>query len=50
VQLFALDAVLDVPLSGADRDQVLAAANGHVIAQGELTGSFARPTTQVSRP
>jgi Raf kinase inhibitor-like YbhB/YbcL family protein len=50
VQVFALDAVLDMPLSGADRDQVLAAAAGHVVAKGELTGTFARPMTQVSRP
>jgi Raf kinase inhibitor-like YbhB/YbcL family protein len=50
VQLFALDAVLDLPLSGANRDQVLAAAAGHVIGRGELTGTFARPAGQVSRP
>jgi Raf kinase inhibitor-like YbhB/YbcL family protein len=50
VELFALDAILEVPLSGANRDQVLAAVNGHVIASGELTGSFARPAGQVSRP
>jgi Raf kinase inhibitor-like YbhB/YbcL family protein len=50
VQLFALDSLLDVPLSGADRDQVLAAAAGHVVARGELTGTFARPAAQVSRP
>ncbi|HWA74028.1 MAG TPA: YbhB/YbcL family Raf kinase inhibitor-like protein [Polyangiaceae bacterium] len=50
VQVFALDRVLDVPLSGADRDQVLAAANGHVLAAGELVANFARPDTQVSRP
>lgn len=50
VQLFALDRVLDLPLTGADRDQVLAAASGHVLARGELTGRFARPAGQVSRP
>jgi Raf kinase inhibitor-like YbhB/YbcL family protein len=50
VQLFALDVVLAMPFSGADRDQVLAAAAGHVLARGELTGTFARPATQVSRP
>ena len=49
VQIFALDRVLDMPLTGADRDQVLSAANGHVLARGELTGTFARPE-QVSRP
>ena len=50
VQVFALDALLDLPLSGADRDQVLATAAGHVVARGELTGTFARPAGQVSRP
>jgi len=50
VQIFALDSVLDMPYTGADRDQVLAAASGHVLAGGELTGMFARPDTQVSRP
>jgi Raf kinase inhibitor-like YbhB/YbcL family protein len=50
VQVFALDQLLDMPLSGADRDMVLMAANGHVLARGELTGTFARPATQVSRP
>jgi Raf kinase inhibitor-like YbhB/YbcL family protein len=50
VQVFALDRVLDMPLSGADRGQVLAAAKGHVLAAGELTASFARPDAQVSRP
>jgi Raf kinase inhibitor-like YbhB/YbcL family protein len=50
VQVFALDTVLDVPLSGANRDQLLAAMSGHVIARGEIKGTFARPATQVSRP
>jgi Raf kinase inhibitor-like YbhB/YbcL family protein len=50
LQLFALDSLLEVPLSGADRDQVLMAASGHVLAHGELIGTFARPMTQVSRP
>jgi len=50
VQMFALDTELDVPITGANRDQVLAAVAGHVLARGELTGSFARPATQVSRP
>lgn len=48
VQLFALDRVLDLPL-GADRDHVLAAARGHVLARGELVGTFQRPA-QPSRP
>ncbi len=50
VQLFALDSLLDTPITGADRDQVLAAARGHVLARGQLTGKFARPEGQVSRP
>jgi Raf kinase inhibitor-like YbhB/YbcL family protein len=50
VQMFALDRVLDLPPGGADRDQVLSAANGHVLARGELTATFARPKTQVARP
>jgi phosphatidylethanolamine-binding protein (PEBP) family uncharacterized protein len=31
--------MLDVP-AGADRDQLLAAAKGHVIAKGQLMGRF----------
>jgi Raf kinase inhibitor-like YbhB/YbcL family protein len=38
-QILALDALLDLP-STADRDVVLAAAKGHVIAKGELMGTF----------
>ncbi len=41
-QLLALDRMLDLPL-GADRDRVLAAARGHVIATGELVGTYAEP-------
>ena len=41
-QLFALDRMLDLP-GGADREALLAAMNGHVIAQGELVGLFAEP-------
>lgn len=39
LQVFALDAMLDVP-PGADRDRVLAAARGHVIAKGQLVGTY----------
>lgn len=39
VQLFALDRMLDL-LPGSDRDAVLAAAAGHVIAKGELVGTY----------
>ncbi len=38
-QLLALDRVLELP-PGADRDQVLAAAKDHVIAKGELIGTY----------
>lgn len=38
-QLFALDRMLDL-LPGSDRDAVLAAAAGHVIARGELVGTY----------
>lgn len=38
-QLLALDKALDLPI-GANRDQVLAAAQGHVIAKGSLTGRY----------
>src|SRR4029077_16840802 len=39
LQVFALDRQLDVP-PGADRDEVLAAVQGHVLASGELVGTF----------
>ena len=38
-QVFALDTQLDVP-AGAERDEVLEAMNGHVLAAGELIGTF----------
>jgi Raf kinase inhibitor-like YbhB/YbcL family protein len=38
-QLLALDTLLDVP-PGAGRDEVLAAAKGHVIAKGKLIGLY----------
>jgi Raf kinase inhibitor-like YbhB/YbcL family protein len=38
-QVFALDIELDVP-AGAERDDVLDAMNGHVLAAGELVGTF----------
>jgi Raf kinase inhibitor-like YbhB/YbcL family protein len=41
-QIFAVDTALSLPGS-ADRDQVLAALGGHVLASGELVGTFARP-------
>lgn len=41
-QVLALDRELDLPL-GATRDQLLAAARGHVLATGELVGTYAEP-------
>jgi Raf kinase inhibitor-like YbhB/YbcL family protein len=41
-QLLALDRQIDLPL-GATRDQLLAAARGHVLAVGELIGTYAEP-------
>jgi len=40
-QVMALDTMLDVPF-GADRDQVLAAMKGHVLAKGEIVGKYAQ--------
>jgi len=40
-QVFALDTKLDVP-AGSDRDQLLAAMQGHVIGSGELVGTYAQ--------
>jgi Raf kinase inhibitor-like YbhB/YbcL family protein len=44
-QVLALDTVLDLPI-GANRDQVLGAAQGHVLAKGALTGRY----RQVAKP
>jgi Raf kinase inhibitor-like YbhB/YbcL family protein len=41
-QLFALDAPLTLA-AGADREALLAAMRGHVVAKGELVGLFAEP-------
>jgi Raf kinase inhibitor-like YbhB/YbcL family protein len=40
-QIFALDTMVELPL-GATRDDLLAAAKGHVIGEGELVGTFAQ--------
>jgi Raf kinase inhibitor-like YbhB/YbcL family protein len=42
VQVFALDQMLSVP-AGADRDALLTAMNGHVVAAGELVALFQQP-------
>jgi Raf kinase inhibitor-like YbhB/YbcL family protein len=41
-QLFALDRMLDLP-AGADREHLLAAMSGHVLAKGDLVGLFRQP-------
>jgi len=41
-QIFALDTQLDLP-PAANRDQVLSAMNGHVLANGEVVGTYAPP-------
>ena len=40
-KVYALDKELKLP-AGATRDQVLAAMQGHILAQGELYGTYAR--------
>jgi Raf kinase inhibitor-like YbhB/YbcL family protein len=42
-QLFALDRRLELP-AGADREALLAAMSGHVLAKGDLIGLFAEPS------
>jgi Raf kinase inhibitor-like YbhB/YbcL family protein len=41
-QVLALDRMLDAP-AGAKRDAVLAAVKGHVVAKGEIVGTFQAP-------
>jgi len=40
-QVYALDRMLDVPW-GADRDTLLQAMQGHVLAKGTLVGTYAQ--------
>lgn len=42
-QVFALDTPLKSPPPQADRDALLAALRGHVVAKGELVGTYRRP-------
>lgn len=42
-QVLALDTLLDLQ-PGAERDEVLAAARGHVLARGQLIGTFQQTT------
>jgi Raf kinase inhibitor-like YbhB/YbcL family protein len=46
VELFALDRLLILQV-GANRDDVLNAMQGHVLASGEIIGLFAGPTLPV---
>ena len=48
-KIFALDRELDLR-AGAKRSQVDAAMKGHVIAQGELVGRYARKVARASGP
>jgi Raf kinase inhibitor-like YbhB/YbcL family protein len=41
-QVLALDRMLDLPL-GATRDQLLTAAAGHVLARGDIVGTYGEP-------
>lgn len=41
--MYALDLMIDLP-GGATREQLLKAIEGHVIAMGELTGTYSRGT------
>ncbi len=40
-KLYALDTLLDLP-AGASKTQLLAAMQGHILAQGELMGTFSK--------
>jgi Raf kinase inhibitor-like YbhB/YbcL family protein len=44
-QVFALDKPLDLP-PGADRNQLLSAMQGHVLAKGELVGTYQQPAPE----
>ncbi len=44
-QVFALDRALDLP-SNADRDDVVAAMDGHVLAKGQLVATSKAPTAR----
>jgi Raf kinase inhibitor-like YbhB/YbcL family protein len=46
IELFALDRKLDLHV-GANRDEVVNAMQGHVLASGEVKGLFARPASPV---
>ena len=41
-QVFALDTTMSLA-PGADRDKVVEAMKGHVLAKGELVGTYSQP-------
>lgn len=41
-KLYALDAVLALDSGAASKDQLLKAVQGHILAQGELIGTFSK--------
>jgi Raf kinase inhibitor-like YbhB/YbcL family protein len=41
-KLYALDKMLDIP-SGANKDQLYKAMDGHILEQAELVGKYKRP-------
>jgi Raf kinase inhibitor-like YbhB/YbcL family protein len=40
-KLYAVDTMLDLP-AGATKDQLIAALKGHVLAEGQLMGTYQR--------
>jgi phosphatidylethanolamine-binding protein (PEBP) family uncharacterized protein len=47
--VFALDRELDVP-PGAERDELLQAMRGHVLAAGELVGTYEQAAEPAQQP
>ena len=47
-EVFALDTMLDLH-AGANRDDLVNAMRGHVLAKGELVGLFKRPDHPAKR-
>jgi Raf kinase inhibitor-like YbhB/YbcL family protein len=49
LEVFALDTALDLP-SGATRKEVWEAMNGHVLAKGDVAGTFQGPADKTQSP
>ena len=49
LELFALDAKLDLPVT-ATRADVMAAVSGHILGKGVLVGRFKRPAAPAAAP